>query len=293
MGGIGSGRNIKVDPELFRKYKEQGHTAQEVAERFGVSRTTVNRYCKGIASQNHSAKWCESHSEKIKANYAESADKRGIVFCEKYAPGFEYVDGYEDRDSILTIKCKKCGNVFTRTGWSIRHNCIVCTVCKRNETEQKLINQEKEKRKRKAERERKQQEWEAERERKAQERWHDCPVCGTWTNRPKYCSKECAKKIANATKDARRRVKIESNMVDADITLSSLFRKDGGVCYICGGKCQYDDFTVVDGLKITGDWYPSIDHVQPLAKGGKHSWENVRLAHRRCNYLKSDNAPWC
>ena len=32
-----------------------------------------------------------------------------------------------------------------------------------------------------------------------------------------------------------------------------------------------------------------LHHVVPLAKGGEHSWGNVALAHRRCNYLKSDS----
>ena len=29
--------------------------------------------------------------------------------------------------------------------------------------------------------------------------------------------------------------------------------------------------------------------ISPLAKGGKHSWSNVRLAHFRCNTIKRDN----
>ena len=36
------------------------------------------------------------------------------------------------------------------------------------------------------------------------------------------------------------------------------------------------------------DNYPTIDHVMPLAKGGMHSWDNVRLAHHGCNSAKGD-----
>lgn len=35
-----------------------------------------------------------------------------------------------------------------------------------------------------------------------------------------------------------------------------------------------------------GDNYPSVDHIVPLAKGGLHSWDNVQLAHFKCNTLK-------
>jgi 5-methylcytosine-specific restriction endonuclease McrA len=54
---------------------------------------------------------------------------------------------------------------------------------------------------------------------------------------------------------------------------------------LCGGQCSWDD--VVDGN--AGDSYPSIDHVRPLSKGGTHEWNNVKLAHRKCNWEKRDS----
>ena len=77
-------------------------------------------------------------------------------------------------------------------------------------------------------------------------------------------------------------------MVDKDINLVDLFKKSNGVCYLCGKPCDTEDRREVNGTIICGDMYPSIDHVIPLARGGKHSWNNVRLAHRICNSLKSD-----
>lgn len=34
--------------------------------------------------------------------------------------------------------------------------------------------------------------------------------------------------------------------------------------------------------------YPSIDHIIPVSHGGTHTWDNVELAHRYCNGVKSD-----
>lgn len=32
----------------------------------------------------------------------------------------------------------------------------------------------------------------------------------------------------------------------------------------------------------------SIDHIQPLSKGGRHSYINTQLAHLHCNLVKKD-----
>ena len=48
--------------------------------------------------------------------------------------------------------------------------------------------------------------------------------------------------------------------------------------------CYYDD----NNTFIAGNKYPSVDHMIPIAKGGTHTWDNVQLAHRYCNSIKSD-----
>ena len=115
-----------------------------------------------------------------------------------------------------------------------------------------------------------------------------CAVCGGKTTRPKYCSDMCAKKASNKRRELIRRKKISTAMVDNDITVRGLYLRDGGRCYLCGGLCDWTDFTEIDGTIICGNRYPSIDHVMPLSKGGLHSWDNVKLAHRICNSLKKD-----
>jgi len=114
-----------------------------------------------------------------------------------------------------------------------------------------------------------------------------CAVCGemftTLNPVQKTCSKECGKRYNYARK--QRRVP-KDKLIDKDITLEALYRRDSGVCYLCGGMCDWNDRDAEHNR--CGATYPSIDHVIPLAKGGTHAWDNVRLAHLGCNIAKSD-----
>jgi 5-methylcytosine-specific restriction endonuclease McrA len=54
--------------------------------------------------------------------------------------------------------------------------------------------------------------------------------------------------------------KIDRNLV---------YKKDDGICGICGKPLEMSDFT--------------LDHIIPIAKGGGHLYANVHSAHRICN----------
>lgn len=58
------------------------------------------------------------------------------------------------------------------------------------------------------------------------------------------------------------------------IRLTAIAERDGHRCWLCRTKVEPMD--------------RSIDHVFPIARGGKHILSNVRLAHRRCNSIKRD-----
>ena len=75
---------------------------------------------------------------------------------------------------------------------------------------------------------------------------------------------------------------------DKSITLEKLYNRDKGVCKICGGLCDYNDYEIKDGTIIVGNNYPSIDHIKPISKGGSHTWDNVQLSHKLCNSIKAD-----
>ena len=52
------------------------------------------------------------------------------------------------------------------------------------------------------------------------------------------------------------------------------------VCHICGEAIE-------DGA--TGAGKLNFDHVIPLAKGGRHSAENIKPSHFKCNRAKWDS----
>lgn len=57
-----------------------------------------------------------------------------------------------------------------------------------------------------------------------------------------------------------------------------LLWEHGRYCAICGKKIRnFDELTV--------------DHIIPLAKGGKNEIENCQLAHKICNMKKNDSMP--
>lgn len=116
-----------------------------------------------------------------------------------------------------------------------------------------------------------------------------CAFCGKPTKRIRYCSDICERRAHYASRSALRRARLQAQIVDRDITLKKLFERDGGVCWICGMMCDWNDTAKKDNYTLTGKLFPTVDHVKPLSKGGKHSWENVRLAHNICNILKSDH----
>ena len=113
-----------------------------------------------------------------------------------------------------------------------------------------------------------------------------CVVCGkefkTFKSRKITCSEECRCKNHWISRDKR----YKGITIDSDISLFKLAKRDNNICQICGLEVNWEDKNKVNGHVICGRMYPSIDHVKPISKGGLHSWNNVQLAHIRCNSSK-------
>lgn len=219
--------------------------------------------------------------------------QRAQKYFDKNAVGFEYEGGFKDIESTVTMKHMACGTVFQVTMIAIRHNPIRCPECYRREVEQARKRRQIEKEQAQA---KKQHERAERKEQKAKERiereaakWHECPVCGTMTNRDKYCSDRCSNRAHNKNKEVKRRLRTRN--ADKGITIEKLYELEHGICYICGRKCNWNDYKIRNGAFIVGNTYPTIEHRIPLARGGTHTWDNVRLACWKCNTDKGTHSP--
>lgn len=254
--------------EAMRKYKATGKSNKEVAEHFNVKYQYAKVVCRGIAPQ---------HIEGDKDKWLSSFEKQ-------FGKDWDVVGRFISADAHIDIKCKHCGTVKDYPCASVRkgYQTIECSGCKRKKREQEAEEKRIRQRQRlidatlKAE--------EARQKEKA--KWHPCPVCGAITNRPKYCCEKCADDHKERLKDARRRTRIKDATIDVDISLKAVYERDKGICYLCGKPCDWNDFKYIENYFVVGKNYPSIEHVIPLSRGGLHSWDNVRLAHHRCNTIK-------
>lgn len=230
----------------------------------------------------------------------------GIDFTEKYVaeriavkyPHVEYAGGYAGNSKPLDIRCKECGTVFQTTGQALRKDYkLECPVCK--ELERKKVFEEKEKvaliRRllyllEKREKALIENEW----------RTRKCVVCGKMfemiNGNRTCCSDECKKiyeaNIHRASKKRRRAViknAKNAGMSDRSLTWQTIYREERGICGICGGLCDADDYKITDGVFVAGGKYPSLDHIVALANGGLHIRSNVQLAHFECNWMKGAN----
>lgn len=290
---LAKSHNLKVTKanthkhEAMRRYKAEGHTMQEVADRFNVAKGTAQQICKGIAPQQARPPK-NGYVPPNKGKLQEIEYVKNMI--AERCPNFEYEGNYTGSDGYVDLKCKVCGKVIKRSWWAVRKSRNCCPYCleeeRRKERERKRTEQQQKQ---------EQQKIEAEQNKRGKAvvrlltnavKLHRCPVCGTLTTNKTYCSVKCNQKANEARKDAARRSRISGALKDKDISLERLYKRDKGICHICGGKCDWSDHTYKGRYFIVGKHYPSIDHVIPLAKGGEHSWGNVKLAHFSCNSAK-------
>lgn len=216
-------------------------------------------------------------------NSKASIQEREQHFIEELnnkLPQLQYIGGYKDSESKVLLKCTKCGKVLSRCASIIRSphyyrfRCNYCDEIKRNNKQyikQLIIKYENAK---------KQEEKNIKDFKKYLKRNTiyiiKCKHCGKEiqsTHRNKTMCSQCYKKY---------------NKKHSTKSLQKLYKRDKGICYICNTKCDYEDYIILNGTIICGDYYPSIEHVIPISKGGTDDWENIRLAHRKCNNLKGN-----
>lgn len=271
--------------EWVRQQRLAGRSMKSIADELGLTENAVHCICKkvGCCGVMVSAEAWRENTSRAAQETAKRLRKTEAQLNEELRPyGFEYVSGYEGCDSMVKLRCLKCGAEIERNYNFVRtkHKTHPCPECQRIEREQRKAR----------DRQRSENRREIRRQLKAEQlelSFCICKQCGQpfvqTHGKQAFCSDRCRKAYANRRKDRRLTA---ANIIDKDITLERLYKRDSGVCYLCGKACDWTDYIVKDGVTICGDNYPSIEHVEPISKGGLHSWANVKLACRGCNTAK-------
>lgn len=252
--------------------REARHEVTRVCRKMGKPATDEEKHISIARGQLHDNEWAD--------NYIR----------EKTEGRFIRISEYKSMDEHIVLRCTTCGAERKTNFSTLRSTTNVrCNACYQTEVDE--YRKQKEKIKEESRHRKAVKKADLKRIRECSGKQMElkfCEVCGTaLTSRATWCS-ACAKKRDNKNRELKRRIKIKEALIDSDITLEKLINRDGCRCYLCGRVCNKEDYEERDGAFIAGNMYPSIDHVVPLAKGGKHSWDNVRVAHRICNSMKSD-----
>lgn len=256
---------LQMNELQTKKMLCDGASYKQIGEIFGVSKEVVAYFAK---LNNLSRGSIKNSKEDVARKIREKTNGQ-----------LEYVSGYTKKESVIKVRCSICGETFERTYHHLTTHPNDCPICKENERKDKEQRQIRERA--------------VTEQRKLAQKFsrHQligmrvCTECGALfipkASNYVRCSPECTRKAMNRSADARLNT---DNVIDKDITLTKLYKRDDGICKICGGVCDWNDCEVREnGTVVAGDWYPSIDHIKPISKGGLHSWGNVRLAHRGCN----------
>lgn len=112
-----------------------------------------------------------------------------------------------------------------------------------------------------------------------------CIVCGkqfeTLIDNARTCSQKCRSWHDRIARNSRYKELKAQGYFDHSVTLNNVYDAFKGICACCGEKLSFD-------CSHISDKYPSIDHIIPLSKGGTHTWDNVQLLCRKCNYEKGN-----
>ena len=274
--------------ETIRNLRKSGRSIDEIYDCLDYPRHEILNICReagmGVTDD-------EKSRTRSSVNKSFTHDEDWVVeyISNKSNGSFIYVSGYMNMDSHVLVKCIKNGHEIDKSMISFRSGSkIMCPICMRLE-----IDERKKKKQQQIARDKLIREFESERRKyiKAvgkQKSFIFCECGNIMSSNSQRCS-YCVKKAERKRREIKRRHKISAVCIDNDITLEKLYQRDDGKCYLCGCICDWNDKTETDRAVICGNYYPSIDHVIPLSKGGTHSWNNVKLAHRICNSLKKDD----
>lgn len=283
LGGVRAKRpEIFTDEQkvIIQRMRNEKSSYDKIAKTLGFTKEEVRSYCRRRGLSGYRAR------RKI-----ENPEQEFILeFNKRFGNRYEYISGYKNSKSYITLKCKTCSNEFDRIGDFItKDRNVNCPHCVENERKQKIESESKMKL---VSRLVKALNIETGRKQRDMDLTKCCDECNETfkaTHMNQILCKSCRKKRENRRKELKRRKIHLNGEVDTSISLEKLIHKEKNLCYLCGGECNSNDFAIDDkGSFIVGPNYPTIEHIIPISKGGTHTWDNVKLAHHYCNTMKRD-----
>jgi len=87
---------------------------------------------------------------------------------------------------------------------------------------------------------------------------------------------------------ARHASKRRGAFAGSTVSRELIYDRDHGTCWICTKPTEPWSSWRSRERRLGQDqrWFPTLDHIRPLAKGGEHTAQNIRLAHFICNSMR-------
>lgn len=295
----------KLEKDFIEKFNSLHGDKWEYVGGYTNSRNSIIIKCKICGSEiNIIPDNSLRKTAKLKCNKCEAEkyiNNFKIEFNNKYKNKYEYIDRENNQNAftedIHIIKCLKCGQLIKRKGKTLLYSKFNCNHLTDEEIKQRRLKNEINKTLSELSKEIKDINNRNELFEKELSKIKECEYCGrifyakdyNW-----YCSDICKATMKKEKQKAHKRLREakakKNGKIEWNISLEKLIQRDEGICKICGRQVDTEDYYYTEeGYFIAGDNYPSIDHIIPLAKGGTHTWNNIQLAHRHCNTIKSDN----
>lgn len=114
----------------------------------------------------------------------------------------------------------------------------------------------------------------------------DCAKCTAEDRSRRYLENREQYAASDLARAHERRARINGGAADKGITRSRLREIHGDECVYCGVEMMFNPPSRKQPPTLA-----TIEHLIPLSRGGSHTWENIALACRSCNYSKSSKTP--